>query len=335
MTFTLPAYTPTNWELTLPGYPVITASFRSTSYPDILGSLPSESRWKLSYENMTGDEALALLLPWKATGCGIWPLGQLPAEVAGGVDDANFRKRLIDVAWAIEREPVMLSVKNGRFTVTIDLIHELTFQSAPAFENPIQSDPPVFGLNEAPVPEQSELRVNDGPYVIGYHFATDFARRLTRIGIYKPVQSGVNQPSTMDHSVGIWDWSNVGAPNYGAPTLIWQQDFLASSTCVADSTPTVTPYYCWFDITGGPELDANVDYVIAATWDERSPVEYPREDVNIFLQGFRLNETAATQQGAVPDMLIDLDSESYYAPTINTAPQKGFLTVNMALSSIT
>ena len=126
---TLPGYTPTNWELTLPGYPVITANFRSASYPDILGSLPSESRWKLTYENMTSAEALALLLPWKGTGCGIWPLASLPAETAGGVDDEDFRKRLTGTTWAIEREPVMQSVKNGRFTVTIDLIHELAFES--------------------------------------------------------------------------------------------------------------------------------------------------------------------------------------------------------------
>ncbi len=126
---TLPAYTPTNWELTLPGYPVITASFRSASYPDILGSLPSESRWKLTYENMTSVEALALLLPWKGTGCGIWPLASLPAETAGGVDNEDFRKRLTGTTWAIESEPIMQSVKNGRFTVTIDLIYELTFES--------------------------------------------------------------------------------------------------------------------------------------------------------------------------------------------------------------
>jgi hypothetical protein len=126
---TLPAYTPGDWELTLPGYPVITSSFRSASYPDILGSLPSGSKWRLTYKNMTNAEALALLLPWKGTGCGIWPLASLPAEVAGGVDDEDFRKRLIGTTWAIESEPVMQSVKNGRFTVAINLIHELTLES--------------------------------------------------------------------------------------------------------------------------------------------------------------------------------------------------------------
>ena len=332
MTFTLPAYTPTSWELTLPGYPVITANFRSASYPDILGSLPSESRWKLTYENMTDTEAFALLLPWKASGCGMWPLGQLPAETAGGVDNEDFRKRLVGIAWAIEKEPVMSSVKNGRFTVAIDLIHELTFESSPAVENPTEPEVPVFGFNEAPVSNESEYTLSDGPYVLGYYFRTNFARRLTRIGIYKPTQSGVNQPSTMDHSVGIWDHT----ANPGAPVLIWQQDFLASATCVADATPTVTPYYCWFDIVDGPELDANVDYVVAATWDEPSPVIVPTNDVSILISGFILNTTASTEQGAVPSMLIDLSSEPYYFPTQSSfLLEKGFYTVNMGLSLIT
>jgi hypothetical protein len=59
----------------------------------------------------------------------MWPLASLPAEVAGGVDDEDFRKRLTGTTWAIESEPVMQSVKNGRFTVTIGLIHELTLES--------------------------------------------------------------------------------------------------------------------------------------------------------------------------------------------------------------
>jgi hypothetical protein len=189
----------------------------------------------------------------------------------------------------------------------------------------------VFGFNSAPVVGTSEVIVNDGPYVLGYHFTTEAARKLTRIGIYKPTQAGVNQPTTMDHSVGIWDWSNTYAPNFGAPTLIWQQDFPISGTCVAGANSTVAPYYCWFDIANGPELDPDVDYVVAATWNELSPVAVPLGTVNLIIQDFKLNETAATQQGAVPGMLIDLDSESYYAPTINTSPQKGFFTVNMEL----
>ena len=144
--FTLPAYTPNSWELILPGYPVTLASFRSASYPDILGSLPTDSRWKLSFKNMTNAEALALLLPWYASGCGMWPLAELPAELAGGVNDADFRKRLTKTTWTIEREPVKVSVKNGRFNVAIELIHELTFESNYGPRSPLLdlSPNPVF-----------------------------------------------------------------------------------------------------------------------------------------------------------------------------------------------
>jgi hypothetical protein len=206
----------------------------------------------------------------------------------------------------------------------------------PFILNPYWTSPPppegctvVFGLDEAPVSNESEYTLSDGPYVLGYYFRTNFARRLTRIGIYKPTQSGINQPSTMDHSVGVWDYT----ANPGAPVLIWQQDFLASATCVADTTPTVTPYYCWFDIVDGPELDANVDYVVAATWDEPSPVIVPANDISILISGFILNTTAATEQGAVPGMLIDLSSEPYYFPTQSSfLLEKGFLTVNLCLT---
>jgi hypothetical protein len=134
---TLPAYTPSSWELRLPGYPVIVGSFRSSSFPDILGSLPSDSRWKLVFENMTSAEALALLLPWRATGGGLWPLMTLPEELAGGVDDVDFRKRLTGTTWTIEKEPTKESVKNGRFNITIELIYELTFTSIYGPINPL------------------------------------------------------------------------------------------------------------------------------------------------------------------------------------------------------
>jgi hypothetical protein len=130
--------------------------------------------------------------------------------------------------------------------------------------------------------------------------------------------------------VGIWDFTSPGLP-----VLIWQQDFLASATCIADIAPPVAPYYCWFDITNGPELDADVDYVVAATWDELSPVIVPTANVSVIAGGFKLNTTAATQQGAVPSMLIDLSSESYYAPEESSfLLEKGFYTINMELQRI-
>jgi len=128
MTITLPAYTPSSWQLTLPGYPVIENGFRSASFPDLLGSFPSDSRWRLTFENQTNEEALALLLPWRATGNGMWPLDTLPDALAGGVDSIAFKKRLTGASWKIEKEPTKEAVKNGRFNVTIDLIEELAFQ---------------------------------------------------------------------------------------------------------------------------------------------------------------------------------------------------------------
>ena len=139
MSVTLPAYTPTSWVLTLPKYPAIENVYRSAYFPDVLGSLPSDSRWKLVFENVSNAQALALLLPWRATGCGILPLSPLPAELAGGVDNADFRKRLTGTTWTIEKEPTLQPVKNNRFTVTVDLIYELTFAS-------------VYGVSETSPP---------------------------------------------------------------------------------------------------------------------------------------------------------------------------------------
>lgn len=142
---TLPAYTPTSWELTLPDYPVIVSGFRSAFYPEILGSLPSDSRWKLVFENMTDAETLALLLPWRATGGGQWPLTALPDAIAGGVNNEDFKKRLIGTTWTIEREPTKEPVKKGRYNVTIELIYELTLSSLYGPKNPL------LGISGIPV----------------------------------------------------------------------------------------------------------------------------------------------------------------------------------------
>ena len=70
---------------------------------------------------------------------------ELPPEVAFGVNDAAFRERLTGTSWTMAREPQKQSVKKGRFTVTIDLIYELTFESR---YGPIN---PVDDLGEQPV----------------------------------------------------------------------------------------------------------------------------------------------------------------------------------------
>lgn len=137
---TLPARTPSSWELRLPGYPVITNNWRSASFPDLLGSLPSEAEWSLTFENQTSDEALSLLLPWNATGGGQWPLAKLPDELAGGVDDEDFKQRLVGTTWTIAQKPRKESVKNGRFNVTVDLVYELTLESHYGPRNPMPTD---------------------------------------------------------------------------------------------------------------------------------------------------------------------------------------------------
>lgn len=126
---TLPARTPSTWELRLPGYPVLTNAWQSSAFPELLGTLPNGAEWSMTFESLTDDEALAQLLPWRASGCGLWPLTALPIELAGGVDDVDFRKRLTGTTWTMAKEPRMEPVKRGRYNVTIELVHELTFDS--------------------------------------------------------------------------------------------------------------------------------------------------------------------------------------------------------------
>jgi len=127
---TLPALTPTEWELRLPDYPVINNSWRSSSFPTILGNLPTDSTWRLTFANTTSAESAEVLRLWNATGGGQWPLATLPAALAGGVDSVEFRKRLIATTWAMAKVPRVVPVKNGYFTITVELVHELTFSSA-------------------------------------------------------------------------------------------------------------------------------------------------------------------------------------------------------------
>jgi len=307
------------------------------------GSAQIGGRWSPSFVNITEADFLAILNHYRGQRSGFDSFGFSTTTLAADRTPAGF-------AWLYAGPPEVVDQHVDCFTVQCQFRCEprgLVVAQGKAWRTPTTTFNPgnpvgpaptksvVFGFPTAPVVGTSEFKVNDGPYVLGYHFVTELDRRLTRIGIYKPTQANesttprVNQPSALNHSVGIWDFTNGGSP-----VLIWQQDFMASSPCVADTTSTVAPYYCWFDITGGPTLDADVDYVVAATWDELSPVSVPREGVDLIIDSFKLNETAATQQGAVPDMLIDLDSETYYAPTISTAPQKGFLTVNMELELV-
>ena len=185
---TLPAYTPTSWELVLPGYPVITNSFRGAFSPELLGSLPSESRWRLTFENRTDAEALALLLPWGASGCGMWPLAQLPAALAGGVNDTNFVRRLTGTTWSIEKEPIKQSVKNGRFNVTIELIYELTLQSTygprrTALVVPPSGPAPMLSFTSGTSMTWSAVGSGAG-VMYGYSFTLATAKQAKGVGFY-------------------------------------------------------------------------------------------------------------------------------------------------------
>lgn len=128
MAVPFPALRPTRWELQLPGYPVISGSWRSTEYPEILGSIPEGAALRLSYENILDDDALGLVLLWRATAGGRFELDPLPVEVAAGIDDTALADRILNVAplsWVVASEPRQDSVKAGRSSVEIELVSEL------------------------------------------------------------------------------------------------------------------------------------------------------------------------------------------------------------------
>jgi hypothetical protein len=181
---------------------------------------------------------------------------------------------------------------------------------------------PAIGFNKPPI----EGKVDSPPYVLGYHFTTDFDRKLVRLGIYKPKQGGVHRKSVDDHSVGIWNFSDSLSPK-----LVWSQDFSKGLACDESLT-----YFCWYDIADGPELIQNLDYVAAATWgDEPSPVKMPKDDVDVLISGFKLNTTASTQQGAVPgpSLLVDLNNPDYVPTESSFLLEKGFIALNMSFET--
>jgi hypothetical protein len=181
---------------------------------------------------------------------------------------------------------------------------------------------PAIGFNKPP----TEGKVDSPPYVLGYHFTTDFDRKLVRLGIYKPKQGGVHRKSEDDHSVGIWNFSDSLSPK-----LVWSQDLSKSLSC-DDSLP----YFCWYDIADGPKLKQNFDYVAAATWgDEPSPVRMPMDDVDVLISGFKLNTTASTQQGAVPgpSLLVDLNNPDFIPTESSFLLEKGFITLNLSFET--
>jgi len=174
---------------------------------------------------------------------------------------------------------------------------------------------PAIGFNKAPNVD----KFDNGPYVLGYHFTTDFDRKLVRLGVFRPN----NQQSVDDHSVGIW--SSVPS----SPQLVWSQNFLTTENCQA------VGYFCWYDLADGPKLDKDVDYVVATTWNELSPMMVPPADVDILIKGFKLGTSAYTAQGTIQDMLVDFEATNpEYAPTeISGLNDKGFITLNLSFET--
>lgn len=159
-----------------------------------------------------------------------------------------------------------------------------------------------------------------GPYALGYHFTTDFDRKVKAIGIYKPSPA---EPSVGEHSVGIWDFS-------GTPDLRWSKNFTASDSC------ELSTYFCWYETLDGPELSMNVDYVVASTWGDGAFVaKLLPSDISL-VDGFRLNESANTLPGVIPSLTVDFVSNPGYAPD-ETSPgfDKGFITVNLSFDTYT
>lgn len=187
----------------------------------------------------------------------------------------------------------------------------LVFAQAPSAKA-LPETGPAIGFNKPPATGM----LMAGPYVLGYHFTTDFDRKLLRLGIYN---------SADDHSVGIWNFTDPISPQ-----LVWSKDFLKTDSCES------TTYFCWFDISNGPHLDKDVDYVAATTWgDELSPVAVPKQDVDVLIKGFKLNTTAYTRQGFVPDLLVDLNNPDYAPTEYSVLLEKGFITLNMSFQTST
>jgi hypothetical protein len=148
MTIPFPPYRPTSFELRLPGYPVITNNWRATEWPEILGNIAEGASLRLSYRNITDAEALELLLLWRATAGGRYPLNPLPAEVAAGINDAALADRILNIAplvWVPAGPPSQESVKRIRSGLEIELVSELRF--SPVIALPTVTCP-VWALRE-------------------------------------------------------------------------------------------------------------------------------------------------------------------------------------------
>jgi hypothetical protein len=127
-TVPFPPHKPTRVSLQLPNYRVLPNSWRSIEAPELLGNFPEGAILRLEYDNVKHDEALSLLLLSNATAGGKFAFNLLPAEIAAGIDDENFAKRILDIAplvWALNTAVDEESIKNKRSGIVVELVSEL------------------------------------------------------------------------------------------------------------------------------------------------------------------------------------------------------------------
>jgi len=168
----------------------------------------------------------------------------------------------------------------------------------------------VTAITFTGVPPQSSIP--GSPYVLGYHFTTDLDSKLNSVGIFKPTSD--------NHSIGLWDFTDSVNPS-----LIFSKDLLSSDSCVIESS------FCWITLPSSLSLSKNVDYVIASTWGSESvPARLTSGDTTL-TPGFRLNQSATTDPGTISTLLVDFVTNPVsYAPTQTASGyDAGFITVNM------
>jgi hypothetical protein len=169
----------------------------------------------------------------------------------------------------------------------------------------------VAFILKAPVNTDSLLGT---PLLLGYQFSSDIDRDIEAIGIYNSITIPPNI------RLGIWD-----STDFFNPTLLFQTTITSQGSCEGD--------FCWIPASSLgtlPKLLANVNYVIATTWDS-SPVPAGIEttDVTLVATGFYLADNAYNT-ATLPS--LDVDLIDYPPDGTDTAYKKSFFTTNLRLS---
>lgn len=159
---------------------------------------------------------------------------------------------------------------------------------------------PLFSII-APYPTTAGFSPSVGIITMGNVFTLQESRPLQGVGIWAA--------NTTDHSVGIWDYTNVLAP-----VLVWSTNILGGDNGVVDN------FYRWFAISNGPMLTQNVPYIIAATWIGDAPVLAGDSVLGFrelsLIPGSALGHFAASPLGAVTTEIVDFATHPETAPTV-------------------